>query len=128
MLVSAQRVAYCDAAICTKSGEYRKWLDRALNAVNAGEHSPEPTNAIRGLKENAMNRSIALRMLGIAGAFVALALMLGVARAADDKIYVMKITLPTLNDPTYQFAKDYAAAVERHSGGRIKTELIRRAN
>jgi len=26
MSVSGQRVAYCDAAVCAKSGEYRKWL------------------------------------------------------------------------------------------------------
>ena len=73
---------------------------------------------------NAMKRSFARGLVGAAGALVmALAVMLGAARAADDKIYVMKITLPTLNDPTYQFAKNYAAAVEKHSGGRIKTEL-----
>ena len=97
--------------------------DRALNAVNDPRGLSRTKQRDTSLKENTMNRSIALRMLGIAGAFVALAHMLGVARAADDKIYVMKITLPTLNDPTYQFAKDYAAAVEMHSGGRIKTEL-----
>jgi TRAP-type transport system periplasmic protein len=60
-----------------------------------------------------------------AGAFIAsVLLMLGAAQAqAQDKTYVMKITLPTLNDPTYQFAKNYAAAVERDSGGRIKAEV-----
>ena len=35
----------------------------------------------------------------------------------------MKITLPTLNDPSHVFAKNYAAAVEKDSGGRIKTEI-----
>jgi TRAP-type C4-dicarboxylate transport system substrate-binding protein len=55
-------------------------------------------------------------------------LTVGAARAQDktqpqDKAYVMKITLPTLNDDTYQFAKNYAAAVERDSGGRIKAEV-----
>ena len=35
----------------------------------------------------------------------------------------MKITLPTLNDPSYLFAKNYAAALEKDSGGRIKTEI-----
>jgi TRAP-type C4-dicarboxylate transport system substrate-binding protein len=35
----------------------------------------------------------------------------------------MKITLPTINDPSHQFAKNYAAAIERESGGRIKTEI-----
>ena len=35
----------------------------------------------------------------------------------------MKITLPTLNDPSYFFAKNYAAALEKDSGGRIKPEI-----
>src|SRR5271170_6746426 len=63
-------------------------------------------------------------MVTAAGAFVVgLALLPGVARAADDKTFVMKISLPTLNDPTHQFAKNYAAAIEKDSGGRIKTEI-----
>ena len=45
------------------------------------------------------------------------------ARAADDKTYVMKITLATLNDSPHQFAKNFAAAVEKDSGGRIKPEV-----
>ena len=36
---------------------------------------------------------------------------------------MMKFTLPTLNDPSYQFTKSYAAAIERDSAGRIKTEI-----
>lgn len=45
------------------------------------------------------------------------------ALAADDKSYVMKISLATVNDPLHEFAKNYAAAVERDSGGRIKVEI-----
>jgi C4-dicarboxylate-binding protein DctP len=45
------------------------------------------------------------------------------ARAADDKIYVMKIAIATVGDALHQYAKDYGAAVERDSGGRIKTEI-----
>jgi TRAP-type C4-dicarboxylate transport system substrate-binding protein len=57
------------------------------------------------------------------GAFVlAVAIAFG-ARAADDKLHVMKIALPTLDDALHQYAKNYAAAVERDSGGRIKTEI-----
>jgi len=55
----------------------------------------------------------------------ALLILLGAspdARAAD-KPYVMKISLATLNDALHQFAKDYAAAVERDSAGRIKAEI-----
>jgi TRAP-type C4-dicarboxylate transport system substrate-binding protein len=53
---------------------------------------------------------------------LALAMTLG-ARAADDKAYVMKIALVTLDDALHQYAKNYAAAVEKDSGGRIKTEV-----
>ena len=45
------------------------------------------------------------------------------AANAQEKTYLMKITFPTLNDSLHQFAKDYAAAVAKESGGRIKTEL-----
>jgi TRAP-type C4-dicarboxylate transport system substrate-binding protein len=53
---------------------------------------------------------------------VALALFAGTA-SAQDKTYTMKITLPTLNDPSHNYAKAYAAALEKDSGGRIKTEI-----
>jgi TRAP-type transport system periplasmic protein len=42
---------------------------------------------------------------------------------ADDKPYVMKIALATVNDALHQFAKGYAAVIERDSGGRIKAEI-----
>ena len=42
---------------------------------------------------------------------------------ADDKPYVMKIALATVNDALHQFAKSYAAVIERDSGGRIKSEI-----
>jgi len=45
------------------------------------------------------------------------------ARAADDKPYVMKISIATVGEAQHQFAKDYAAAVEKDSGGRIKPEI-----
>jgi TRAP-type C4-dicarboxylate transport system substrate-binding protein len=53
---------------------------------------------------------------------VAMALTLGPARA-QDKTYVMKISLAALNEALHQFAKDYAALIEKDSGGRIKTEI-----
>jgi TRAP-type transport system periplasmic protein len=52
----------------------------------------------------------------------ACALTLGTAHA-QDKSYVMKISGPTINDTPHQFMKNYAAAVERDSGGRIKPEV-----
>ena len=42
---------------------------------------------------------------------------------APDKTYVMKISLPTINDIPHLFAKNFAAAVEKDSGGRIKPEV-----
>jgi TRAP-type transport system periplasmic protein len=55
----------------------------------------------------------------------ALALPLGPAQAQEqDKTpIVMKISLAALNDPLHQFAKDFAAAIDKDSGGRIKTEI-----
>src|SRR6201987_1496519 len=50
------------------------------------------------------------------------ALTLGVARA-DDQSYVMKISGPTINDAPHLFMKNYAVAVEKDSGGRIKPEV-----
>jgi TRAP-type C4-dicarboxylate transport system substrate-binding protein len=51
----------------------------------------------------------------------------GTAQAQDkspDKTYVMKIGIPTINDATHQFAKNFASAVERDSGGRIKSQVF----
>jgi TRAP-type C4-dicarboxylate transport system substrate-binding protein len=65
--------------------------------------------------------------VGAAGVSVlAIALTIGAAQAQDktqDKTYVMKVTLPTINDAPHQFAKDFAALVEKDSGGRIKGEV-----
>lgn len=54
---------------------------------------------------------------------LSLALGLG-AVSAQDKTYTMKISLPTINDPSYFFAKAYAAALEKDSGGRIKVQIF----
>jgi TRAP-type C4-dicarboxylate transport system substrate-binding protein len=71
-----------------------------------------------------LERKIRARPAAVAGAFVlSLVLALGATRAAEDKTYVMKVTTPTLNDAPHQFAKNYAAAVEKASGGRIKGEV-----
>jgi len=45
------------------------------------------------------------------------------AANAQDKTYVMKVTTPTINDGPHLLAKNFAAAVERDSGGRIKSEV-----
>jgi TRAP-type C4-dicarboxylate transport system substrate-binding protein len=72
---------------------------------------------------NVVKRNFGARAAAASGALV-LALMLPLnAASAQDKTYTMKITLPTLNDPSYFFAKSYAAALEKDSGGRIKPEI-----
>ena len=71
------------------------------------------------------NRAIYARAVGAVGVSalaVALALTFGAAQA-QDKTFVMKVTLPTINDAPHQFAKDFAALVEKDSGGRIKGEV-----
>src|SRR6266852_1280513 len=40
-----------------------------------------------------------------------------------EKPYVMKIALAPINDASHQFAKNYAAAIEKESSGRIKVEI-----
>jgi TRAP-type transport system periplasmic protein len=50
------------------------------------------------------------------------ALLPGAVRA-EQKTYVMKITFPTVHDQVNKFADNYAAAVARDSGGRIKPEV-----
>jgi TRAP-type C4-dicarboxylate transport system substrate-binding protein len=69
------------------------------------------------------NRGNIARSLVAGGAFAAsLALTLGAAQA-DDQTYVMKITTPTINDVPDTFARNFAAAIEKDSNGRIKGEV-----
>lgn len=64
--------------------------------------------------------------LTVSALTAALALSLTVslgAACAQDKTFVMKLSCPTINDATHQYVKTFAAAVEKDSGGRIKTEI-----
>jgi len=61
-------------------------------------------------------------LVALVALLVSLALQLTSAHA-EDKTYVMKITLPTINEAQHQLAKNFAVAVERDSGGRIKGEI-----
>jgi TRAP-type transport system periplasmic protein len=63
------------------------------------------------------------RVAAAGGALMLSLAVLPGAQAADDKTYVMKLSLATVDDGLHQYAKDYAAAVEKDSGGRIKTEI-----
>ncbi len=74
-------------------------------------------------RRKVLSAAVSGRTALAAGAIIlSLTLPLGTA-SAQDKTYSMKITLPTLNDPSYVFAKNYAAALEKDSGGRIKPEI-----
>jgi TRAP-type C4-dicarboxylate transport system substrate-binding protein len=57
-----------------------------------------------------------------AGIVMAAALTSGMAQA-EEKTFVMKITTPTINDVPDTFARNYAAALEKDTGGRIKVEV-----
>jgi TRAP-type C4-dicarboxylate transport system substrate-binding protein len=45
------------------------------------------------------------------------------AHSQDGKIYVMKLSTASVNDPQHEWAKRFAAAVEKDTGGRIKGEV-----
>ncbi len=64
-----------------------------------------------------------LRHISAAGALVLTCLLTAICAAQAQQPIVMKISLAALNDPLHQFAKDYAALIEKDSGGRIKTEI-----
>jgi TRAP-type transport system periplasmic protein len=66
-----------------------------------------------------------LRLAPAALACGVLALLaLGAGRAAaEDKAYVMKIGLATINDAQHEWCKQFVAAVEKDSGARIKGEI-----
>ncbi|HUB95490.1 MAG TPA: TRAP transporter substrate-binding protein [Stellaceae bacterium] len=66
---------------------------------------------------------VGLRAAVAAAVVFSYAAIHGPARAADPGPIVMKITLPTINENTHQYAKNFAAAVEKDSGGRIKPEI-----
>ena len=59
---------------------------------------------------------------GAVAVAVALALPLGAARA-QDKTYEMKISTPTINDIPDTYARNFLAAVEKDSGGRINGQV-----
>ena len=60
-----------------------------------------------------------------AGSMLAAVLALAVVGAAhaDDKIYVMKVGTPTVNDTPEEFTRGFSQIVEKESGGRLKVEI-----
>jgi TRAP-type transport system periplasmic protein len=61
--------------------------------------------------------------VGPAAAGALLVALTAGAAQAQDKTFTMKITTPTLNAALDQYAKVYAAALDKDSGGRIKVEI-----
>jgi TRAP-type transport system periplasmic protein len=71
-----------------------------------------------------VERHFAARAI-VAACSAILSVPLGLGTAsAQGKTYTMKISLPTMNDPSYFYAKAYAAALEKDSGGRIKPQIF----
>jgi TRAP-type transport system periplasmic protein len=70
---------------------------------------------------NAVKR-IARSIAAVGALGAALALQLGAVQA-QDKTYEMKISTPTINDTPDTFARNYLAALEKDSGGRIKGQV-----
>jgi TRAP-type transport system periplasmic protein len=68
-------------------------------------------------------QSIAAIMRGLGGTLFFLLAATFSAGAADDKVFVMKIGLVTVDDVLHQYARNYAAALEQRSAGRIKAEI-----
>jgi TRAP-type transport system periplasmic protein len=69
-------------------------------------------------------REVLRRGLAVAGALVVtVALPPGAAWAQDKAPMVMKISLAGFNEALHQFSKNFAALIDKDSGGRIKTEI-----
>ena len=69
-----------------------------------------------------MKRRAHARIAAISAFFLALAVTFSVARA-EDKTYVMKLGIATINDAQHEWCKRFVAMVEKDSGGRIKGEI-----
>ncbi|MGA8613369.1 MAG: TRAP transporter substrate-binding protein [Xanthobacteraceae bacterium] len=59
----------------------------------------------------------------LCAAVVSVFLALPFPAAAQDKTYVMKLSTATLNDTQHEWMKRFAAAIDKDSGGRIKSEV-----
>src|SRR5215470_10075382 len=69
-----------------------------------------------------MKRRVHARVAAISAFIFALALTSSAARA-EDKTYVMKLGIATINDAQHEWCRRFVAMVERDSGGRIKGEI-----
>ena len=89
-------------------------VDHARTACPRHDDMRCPSNLLSAIRTSPL----------LAGA-VALAISSATTAFAQnaDKAFLMKVSLPTINDTAHQYAKNFAAAVERDSGGRIKVDI-----
>jgi TRAP-type transport system periplasmic protein len=69
------------------------------------------------------NESVGAAGVVIAVALAAALLVPAAVKADDTKAYVMKLSTATLNDTQQEWLQRFASAVEKDSGGRIKSEI-----
>jgi TRAP-type transport system periplasmic protein len=70
-----------------------------------------------------MSRRVAIAVLAWVGVTQIGAASAQDSKTQDSKTYVMRLSTATLNDVQHEWMKRYAAAIEKKTGGRIKTEL-----
>ncbi|HUK60643.1 MAG TPA: TRAP transporter substrate-binding protein [Stellaceae bacterium] len=70
-----------------------------------------------GAQHFRLSRSLAFCTVAAAGA------IFGSPAIAADQTYTMKLSLATINEAQHEWCKEFAAAVEKDSGGRIKSEI-----
>jgi TRAP-type C4-dicarboxylate transport system substrate-binding protein len=99
--------------------------DDPLTSVPAEPSRDNKKACARGENDMRFTTHKSLRCAAAAAGIFAAACALppGPARAQDKPPIVMKISLAALNEALHQFAKDYAALIDKESGGRIKTEI-----
>jgi TRAP-type C4-dicarboxylate transport system substrate-binding protein len=71
-----------------------------------------------------VQRGLRLQTAAAVAALVCSLTLVSGAAQAQQKTYVMKITTPTIHDIPDTWARNFAAAVEKDSGGRIKGEVF----
>ena len=69
--------------------------------------------------------NVVARALASGFAFGLALTLLPIAASAQGKTYTMKISLPTLNDPSHVFAKNYAAALEKNPAAASSRRFFR---
>jgi TRAP-type C4-dicarboxylate transport system substrate-binding protein len=100
-----------------------KTKSRAAGQAVPDTEVGDQTKTLRGRNHmRLMKREVRMPAAVAAGALLALALPLSAVQAQQQPI-VMKISTPTIHDIPDTWARNFAGAVEKDSGGRIKAEV-----